>query len=81
LPEGLYKTRCRLPANFLNEKQYYLNVILVSLNPPIADADVRQVITFSVFDAGSMRTPGLSGSWLGVVRTPLAWQTTRLGDQ
>lgn len=75
LSSGLYRSRCRIPANFLNETQYYIGIIIASINPPIAEVNINDVISFSVFDSGAMRTSGLSGKWHGVIRTPLEWNT------
>jgi lipopolysaccharide transport system ATP-binding protein len=77
---GLYRSKCRIPANFLNEKQYHISVIVASINPPVADINVPDTISFSVFDVGSMRTSGISGKWHGVIRTPLEWNTEYLQD-
>jgi lipopolysaccharide transport system ATP-binding protein len=75
---GLYRSICRIPSNFLNDQQYFVTVIIASLNPAIKEAEVREVVSFTVFDSGSMRTPGLNGKWFGVIRTPLVWNTTFL---
>ena len=52
-----------------------MSVIIASLNPAVAEINVSDVLTFEVIDAGTMRSPGLSGKWFGVVRTPLKWHT------
>lgn len=73
---GLYHSQCRIPANFLNERQYFISVIIASLNPANVEVSISEAISFNVVDAGSMRTSGLSGKWFGVIRTPLVWNTT-----
>lgn len=70
---GLYKTHCIIPANFLNEGRYSINVIVLTdvTNPEVF---VKEVLSFMVHETGGMRKE-YSGSWLGVVRPKLAWQT------
>jgi len=74
-PSGLFRARLTLPANFLNEGLYYINVYVVTLGPPVIEVDAPQVLTFNVFDTGAMRTPGGGHHWAGVVRPRLPWQT------
>lgn len=75
LRPGLYKSVCKIPANFLNETQYFVSVIIASLNPARAEVNVFDVLAFEVIDSGTLRSPGLSGKWFGVIRTPLIWNT------
>jgi len=72
---GLYKSKCIIPANFLNELKYYISVTIVSMNPIYAEIKASDIISFDVIDSGKMRTPGLSGKWFGKIRTPLEWNT------
>lgn len=74
-PAGLFRTSCTFPSNFLNEGVYHITVQVASFHPPIAEVKVSEVLTFSVLDTGSMRTPGFGGKWNGVVRVPLDWYT------
>ena len=78
-PAGLYRTRCTLPANFLNQGIYYVNVYVVTLGPAALEAEALQVLSFKVFDTGAMRTPGGGGHWPGVVRVRLPWETELAG--
>lgn len=73
---GLYKTHCIIPANFLNEGRYSINVIVLTeiTNPEVYEIDI---LSFMVHETGSMRKE-YSGGWLGVVRPKLAWQTELL---
>jgi lipopolysaccharide transport system ATP-binding protein len=75
-PAGLFKARCTLPANFLNEGHYYVTVYVVTLGPLEIEVNAPQAISFHVFDTGVMRTPGGGmGKWAGVVRVRLPWET------
>jgi lipopolysaccharide transport system ATP-binding protein len=70
---GLYKTHCIIPANFLNEGSYSINIIVLTdvTNPEVFE---KEILSFMVHETGSMRKE-YSGGWLGVVRPKLAWQT------
>ena len=74
-PEGLFRAVCTLPANFLNEGQYYVSVYVVTMGPISVEVDAPQVLSFRVFDTGVMREPGGGSEWAGVVRVRLPWQT------
>jgi lipopolysaccharide transport system ATP-binding protein len=83
-PAGLFRARCTLPANFLNEGQYHVTVYVVTLGPLVIEVDAPLAISFNVFDTGVMRTPGGGmGRWAGVVRVRLPWETdlVRLIDE
>jgi hypothetical protein len=79
-PISLFRSNCIIPANFLNEGQYHITIIVASCYPPFAEVEVKQIVSFSVFDTGVMRTPGFNGRWNGVVRIPLAWRTEFIKD-
>lgn len=75
-PAGVYRARCKLPANFLNEGKYFVNIII---STDVADehAMVREAISFSVHETGEMRKEFLR-HWIGAVRPRLEWQTDYL---
>lgn len=75
-PPGLFRTRCELPAFFLNEGRYSIDV-LISRNLVDTQVHVRRPISFVVRDTGEMRGE-YSGPWFGVVRPRLAWSTELL---
>ena len=79
-PVGLFRTRCTLPANFLNEGVYHVTVYVVTLGPITIQVELPQAISFTVFDTGVMREPGGGKDWAGVVRVRLPWETEYLGD-
>jgi lipopolysaccharide transport system ATP-binding protein len=78
-PVGLYRAQCTLPANFLNDGLYYVNVYVVTLGPISLEVDAPRVLSFKVFDTGVMREPGGGSDWHGVIRVRLPWQTEYLG--
>lgn len=82
LAKGLYRSVCKIPANFLNDQTYRVTVAVATLSP-IQDVYVYQpeIVGFTVFDTGVMRTPGANGKWPGTVRVKMDWKTLSLGTQ
>lgn len=79
-PRGLYRSRCRIPGNFLNDGRYSVTVILgklPSMEPVVLEEDV---LVFDVTDTGVMRKEWYGG-WIGTVRPRLAWYTEPRGRQ
>ncbi len=74
-PAGLFRAKCTLPGNFLNEGLFYINAYILTLGPPVLEASAEQVISFMIHDTGSMREPGAGSRWDGVVRVRLPWET------
>lgn len=77
-PNGLFKSICRIPGNFLNEGLYSIGVAVGKdvLNTQIL---LEYLLSFNVHDTGEMRKEYL-GSWAGpVIRPRLAWETVFLG--
>jgi lipopolysaccharide transport system ATP-binding protein len=77
-PEGLFRSTCVLPGNFLNDGVYAINVVLLSHVSRI-EFTARDVIRFHVYDSGAMRAEWGRG-WIGVVRPRLAWKTELVGS-
>jgi len=73
LPKGLFRASCTIPANFLNESTYGVNIALLNRSYH-AEVFEREAIRFRAHDAGGMRGE-YTGTWIGVVRPKLAWQT------
>lgn len=78
-PIGVYRTICRLPANFLNEGEYLVTAILGS-NTSLQHALVEDCISFTVHDTGQMRADQANG-FGGVVRPRLDWQTHQVDNK
>lgn len=76
-PAGLFRTRCILPGNFLNEGRYGISAF-IRTNVSNQEAMVLEAVWFTVHDTSA--THREAGSWGGVVRPPLAWQTQFRGS-
>lgn len=72
-PAGCYRTTCTIPGNFLNDGRYSVDVIILT---DVTNIEVfaKEVVSFTVHDTGAMRKE-FGGTWIGVVRPKLAWQT------
>lgn len=57
----VYRARCSLPADFLNEGRYYLSVYLVRLTPFRLEVAAEHAMSFATLDRGTMREPGMGG--------------------
>jgi lipopolysaccharide transport system ATP-binding protein len=75
-PKGLYRAVCTIPGNFLNEGMYTINAFALTDVTRI-EAAANEVVSFTVHDTGAMRKE-YGGTWIGVVRPKLAWQTVYL---
>lgn len=75
-PVGLFKSRCSIPKNFLNEGRYAITVLLVEQGYHVV-AQVDRVVSVQMMDSGTGRG-GYFGYWGGVVRPVLEWTTERL---
>lgn len=73
--EGVYRSVCRIPANFLNDISYHLTVILAEMPDRIITRRER-VLSFNVVDTGEMRSEYYD-KMLGVVRPRLDWRTEK----
>lgn len=71
---GHYRSRVRIPGNYLNEGAYTVSALILQ-NTSIIRAYIQDVVSFNIIDSGVMRKE-YSGEWLGVVRPRLEWQTT-----
>lgn len=78
-PEGLFRSVCRIPGNFLNEGSYFIDVFIASSAGIITShISEQQIISFDVIETGAMRKEH-GGKWIGVVRPRLDWKTEYLG--
>ena len=75
-PVGIYKTRCVIPPNLLNNHLYRFDLRMVNERNEKKFC-LEDVLSFVVHDTGEM-TAEFSGRWVGVVRPRLAWTTERV---
>lgn len=79
-PEGVYKTTCTIPANFMNDGNYNLSIFILGGEANIIELVKRNILTFTVRETGAMRAEFM-GAWLGVVRPKLEWHTVQLDGE
>jgi lipopolysaccharide transport system ATP-binding protein len=73
MPEGRYRSTCRIPANLLNQAWYRLGLNIFGKN--FSDSQfVHEILVFEVKDGGSLRGD-YYGEIGGAVRPLLDWQT------
>lgn len=77
-PVGLFRTRCTIPGNFLNDGRYTVDVSMTT-NLSHLQVHMKNVITFNVYESGGMSKEYM-GAWRGAVRPRLAWQTEQIGE-
>lgn len=75
-PIGSFRTVCTIPGNFLNEGRYTLTVLVLNQITRL-EAYAPEILSFIVHDTGAMRAE-FGGTWVGVVRPKLAWETSLL---
>jgi lipopolysaccharide transport system ATP-binding protein len=78
-PRGVFRTTCVIPANFLNDDYYSIDIGIVNQRN---EWQFRRenVLSFVVHETGEMKKEYM-GHWVGVVRPKLAWSTVYLGDE
>ena len=71
-------TSCIIPADFLNEGKYSINIAIGNYNPNIIHVKLDEVLTFRVIDNSSYKN-GVKGCfvgyWPGLIRPKLEWAT------
>ncbi len=72
-PKGLYKSKCIIPGNFLNDGSYSVTPV-IGRYPNETQIMEDRLISFQVHDTGEMRQE-FYGKWVGVVRPKLSWET------
>lgn len=75
-PKGVYKSRCIIPANFLNDQRYSVSMFVVRNLMEIL-AMQEEAISFTVHESGANRK-GYLGKMKGSIRPQLEWQTTKV---
>jgi lipopolysaccharide transport system ATP-binding protein len=75
--KGIFQTQATLPANFLNENRYHLNLVVSHDAFTTNEVFLDKVITFNGHDLGEMKK-SYSRDWGGLVRIKLNWQTQKI---
>jgi lipopolysaccharide transport system ATP-binding protein len=73
-PAGLYRSRCVIPGNTLNNINYCVTPIL-GKDVSTTHLLLEDQLSFMVHDTGATSKDQL-GKWIGVIRPRLAWHTT-----
>ena len=71
-------TSCIIPADFLNEGEYSINIAIGNYNPNIIHVKLDEVLTFRVIDNSSYKDGAKGcfvGYWPGLIRPKLEWAT------
>jgi lipopolysaccharide transport system ATP-binding protein len=76
-PIGNFRSICVIPANFLNDQQYTIDIGITN-EKNLWEVNAKSVLSFNVVDNGEMRKEYV-GKWVGVVRPKFEWNTYLLG--
>ena len=72
---GKYRCRMRLPANFLNGKNYIISIYVTSFGPTHVHALLKDVLTLNVIDElDSVTRQTYDGIFPGAVRPVMDWE-------
>lgn len=74
--KGIYRSRCTLPKNFFNTKDYYFTILLVGDNYELV-AQLDKVIKAQYIENGDFRGEYF-GKWNGLVRPHLNWEDVKV---
>jgi len=77
-PRGLYRSRCHIPANLLNDCEYGIRLFVVE-NEGVVRYKHDSIARFNVHETLS-RQGSWHGKWPGVVRPRIEWETERLDE-
>ncbi len=77
-PPGLFRSRCLIPGNLLNEGTVRVQLMVVK-DVAAATYRMESALVFDVVDSTD-RQAGYLGKWQGAVRPDLPWQTELLQE-
>jgi lipopolysaccharide transport system ATP-binding protein len=72
-PKGIYRSICKIPPNFLNDRRYSVSLFILTDVTKYHVVE-KEVVSFSVYDSGEMREE-FTGEWTGIIRPKLDWYT------
>ena len=76
LDQGLYRSRCQIPADLLNNNMYFIGLLVVK-NQANVVFNIEEALAFEVVDSGERRGVYF-GKRLGVVGPLLAWNMEKI---
>ena len=76
LKKGIYKSTILIPANFLNDSNYFADIYLSKFLQEVYTYAEKAVL-FNVIDTGEM-SKEYHNKWRGVVRPKLEWNTEKI---
>ena len=76
-PKGIFTSRARIPANFLSEGNFFVNVSAATYEPLNIHFTERDAAAFIVTDTldGNSARGDFAGQMDGIVRPILEWET------
>jgi lipopolysaccharide transport system ATP-binding protein len=77
---GIYRARCRIPGNFLNDGIYYVGFALTTMETSNVHFYEKDLLNLSVVDPieGTLTRGNYVGPMPGAVRPALAWESERI---
>lgn len=76
LPAGLFRTRCHIPGNMLNDGAYRVSLLVIKESATVVHRE-DDALVFEIQDNVEDRN-GWYGRWDGVIRPKLYWSTELL---
>jgi len=76
-PVGRYRSTAWIPGNLLTEGTHFVEVLAVTLEPPMLQYAEREAVAFEVIDSfdGDSARADWTGRMTSVMRPLLEWQT------
>jgi len=68
--EGIYRSRCHIPANLLNDDKYFVQIFFIK-DGSVCVYEQNEILCFEVFDIP--RAGNWFGKWIGAVRPKLSF--------
>ena len=78
IPQGFFRTVCRIPGRLLNEGTYRIRIVFFDSESVEILYDHHEAAVFSISDIEE-RSVNWHGKFLGFVHPKLGWQTRRIG--
>jgi lipopolysaccharide transport system ATP-binding protein len=77
---GVYKARCIIPGNLLNDGSYYLDILLHTLETNSCHFVIRDALRFTIVDtmAETITRGDYRGEWVALIRPALKWECDKI---